>query len=104
MGVPLPFEGPTYTFGDNMSVIKNTSTPESTLRKKSNSIYATTQYANQLQWVRLLLRMNLVFLTQPILPPQFDQAEKQETMWYWVSYTTSLEGKEENNCRYLVHG
>jgi hypothetical protein len=25
MGVP--FEGPTYNFGDNMSVIKNTSTP-----------------------------------------------------------------------------
>ena len=36
MGVPV--EGPTYIYGDNMSVIKNTSKPESTLKKKSNSI------------------------------------------------------------------
>ena len=36
MGVPLT--GPTYIYGDNMSVIYNTSRPESTLNKKSNSI------------------------------------------------------------------
>ena len=36
MGVPLT--GPTYVYGDNMSVIYNTSRPESTLKKKSNSI------------------------------------------------------------------
>ena len=37
MGVPLT--GPTYIYGDNMSVIYNTSRPESTLKKKSNSIF-----------------------------------------------------------------
>ena len=36
MGVPL--SGPTYVYGDNMSVIHNTQRPESTLKKKSNSI------------------------------------------------------------------
>ncbi len=36
MGIPL--DGPTYVFGDNMSVIHNTQRPESTLKKKSNSI------------------------------------------------------------------
>ena len=36
MGIPI--SGPTYTFGDNMSVIHNTQRPESTLKKKSNSI------------------------------------------------------------------
>ena len=36
MGVPLT--GTTYIYGDNMSVIYNTSRPESTLKKKSNSI------------------------------------------------------------------
>ena len=36
MGVELL--GPTYIHGDNMSVINNTSKPESTLKKKSNSI------------------------------------------------------------------
>ena len=36
MGVPLA--GPTYVFGDNMSVIHNTKRPESALKKKSNSI------------------------------------------------------------------
>ena len=37
MGVPLT--GPTYVYGNNMSVIYNTSRPESTLKKKSNSIF-----------------------------------------------------------------
>ena len=36
MGVPLT--GTMYVYGDNMSVIYNTSRPESTLKKKSNSI------------------------------------------------------------------
>jgi hypothetical protein len=36
MGIPL--YSPTFTLGDNMSVIFNTSHPESTLKKKSNSI------------------------------------------------------------------
>ena len=36
MGVPI--SGPTYVYGDNMSVIHNTQKPESTLKKKSNSI------------------------------------------------------------------
>jgi hypothetical protein len=36
MGVPVT--GPSYVFGDNMSVVTNVSKPESTLRKKSNAI------------------------------------------------------------------
>eukprot|EP00804_Cyclotella_cryptica_P001676 CCRYP_009051-RA/>CCRYP_009051-RA protein AED:0.08 eAED:0.08 QI:0/0/0/1/0.5/0.6/5/0/841 len=36
MGVPI--KGPSYVYGDNMSVVTNVSKPESTLRKKSNSI------------------------------------------------------------------
>ena len=36
MGVPI--SGPSFVYGDNMSVIKNTQTPQSTLNKKSNSI------------------------------------------------------------------
>jgi len=36
MGVPI--SGPSYVFGDNMSVIYNTSRPESTLKKKNNAI------------------------------------------------------------------
>jgi len=36
MGIPV--NGPSYVFGDNMSVIHNTQTPESTLKKKSNQI------------------------------------------------------------------
>ena len=34
----LPISGPSYIYGDNMSVIYNTQNPESTLKKKSNSI------------------------------------------------------------------
>ena len=36
MGVPI--DGPSYIYGDNMSVITNTSKPESTLKKRNNSI------------------------------------------------------------------
>ena len=36
MGVPL--SGPSYIYGDNMSVIHDTQRPESTLKKKNNSI------------------------------------------------------------------
>jgi hypothetical protein len=36
MGVPIA--GPTYIYGDNMSVIHNTQRPESTLKKKNLSI------------------------------------------------------------------
>ena len=36
MGVRI--DGPTYVYGDNMSVIHNTSKPESVLKNKSNSI------------------------------------------------------------------
>ena len=36
MGIPI--DGPTYVYGDNMSVINNTSKPESILKKKANSI------------------------------------------------------------------
>ena len=36
MGVKI--DVPTYVYGDNMSVIHNTSNPESVLKKKSNSI------------------------------------------------------------------
>ena len=33
----IPIEGPTYMYEENMSVIYNTSQPDSTLKKKSNS-------------------------------------------------------------------
>ena len=36
MGIVI--SGPTYIYGDNMSVIHNTQRPESTPRKKSNAI------------------------------------------------------------------
>ena len=44
MGVDI--DGPSYVYGDNMSVIYNTSKPESVLKKKSNSIcYHTVREA-----------------------------------------------------------
>ena len=34
----VPISGPSYIYGDNMSIIHNLSRPESVLRKKSNSV------------------------------------------------------------------
>ena len=50
MGVPIA--GPSYIYGDNMSVIHNTQRPESTLKKKVTH-YATILSGNQLQWGNL---------------------------------------------------
>ena len=36
MGIPV--EGPTYIYGDNQSVLANTTIPDSTLKKNSQSI------------------------------------------------------------------
>ena len=36
MGIPV--EGPAYIFGDNQSVLANSTNPDSTLKKKSQSI------------------------------------------------------------------
>ena len=36
--IGVPIEGPAYVYGDNMPVIYNTSRPESTLKKKANSV------------------------------------------------------------------
>jgi hypothetical protein len=36
--IGIPVDGPSYVYGDNMSVLHNTSNPEFTLKKKSNSI------------------------------------------------------------------
>ncbi len=34
----MPIDGPTFVYCDNMSVVHNTTAPESMLKKKSNSI------------------------------------------------------------------
>ena len=36
--IGIPVDEPTYIYGDNMSVMHNIQSPESTLKKKSNSI------------------------------------------------------------------
>eukprot|EP00978_Attheya_sp_CCMP212_P014462 scaffold36889_cov64-Attheya_sp.AAC.3 len=47
MGVPI--SGPTYIYGDNMSVIHNTQRPESVLKKKSNLLESRLRWENHLQ-------------------------------------------------------
>ena len=38
LGLSFPISSPSYIYGDNMSVVHNTSRPESVLRKRSNSV------------------------------------------------------------------
>ena len=47
MGIPLT--GPSYIYGDNKSQVTNSTRPESTLKKKCNSICYHV-FENQLQW------------------------------------------------------
>ncbi len=49
----VALDSTTHVYGDNMSVIKNTSKPESTLNKKSNAVcYHAVR--EQLLWEKLL--------------------------------------------------
>jgi hypothetical protein len=70
MGVPI--DGPTYTYVDNQSVVKNTSTPESVLRKKSNAIvYHAVREAvamGELVIAFIPSRQNIADLMTKVLP------------------------------------
>ena len=68
MGIKI--DGPTDVYGDNISVIPNTSKPESVLKKKSNSIcchflreavamreYLTTHVPTARNWDDLLIEV-----------------------------------------------
>jgi hypothetical protein len=71
MGVPL--SGPTYIYGDNMSVIHNTQTPESTLKKKSNEIcyHAVRESVamNESRTGHISSEMNPADLGSKLVPP-----------------------------------
>ena len=67
MGVPIL--GPSYIYGDNMSVIHNMQCLESTLRRNQMKS-ATMQFTNQLQWVKAELVMLQLLKIQPILQPK----------------------------------
>jgi hypothetical protein len=58
MGIPVT--GPTFTFGDNVLGIFNTSAPESTLRKKSNSICYHACQELVLPWMKFGQHTNQV--------------------------------------------
>eukprot|EP00957_Ditylum_brightwellii_P200096 15253708-Ditylum_brightwellii.AAC.1 len=70
MGVFL--SGPTYVYGDNMSVIHNKQRPESTLKKKSNSIsYHTCRESiamNEYKTGHIPSACNPVYLCSKVLP------------------------------------
>ena len=66
----IGIDGPTYVYGDNMSVIHNMLTPESVLKKKSNSICyhficeavamkecLTTHVPTLVKWANLLTKI-----------------------------------------------
>ena len=75
MGIKI--DGPTYVYGDNMSIIHNTSKPESVLKKKSNSICY--------HFVREAVAMREC-LTKHV-PTAINWADLQN--WYKVFYLTS---------------
>ena len=67
MGVPI--WGPSYKYGDNMSIIHNTQC-ENQLLRRNQMKSATMQFTNQLQWVKAELVMLQPLKIQPILQPK----------------------------------
>ena len=59
MGIPVDL--PTFVFGDNQSVLANTSHPHSVLKKKSNSIayHFVREGVAKNEWITTYLNTNL---------------------------------------------
>ena len=73
MGVPI--DGPAYVMGDNQSVLCNTSMPESTLKKKSNSIayHFVREGVTRGEWVTGYIKTDVNIadvLTKPLPGPR----------------------------------
>jgi hypothetical protein len=70
MGIPI--SGPSYVYGDNMSVINNTQRPESTLKKKSKQIcYHTIRESvamGECLTVHIASQENLADIATKIIP------------------------------------
>ena len=49
----IPFSDPCFMYGDNKSVLYNTTLPESTFKKKSNSIahHAVREVVTTVEWL-----------------------------------------------------
>lgn len=81
----IPIEGPAYVFGDNDSVIKNSSQPESTLKKKHHSISYHTVREAVAMGIALIFKVdtgyNLADVLTKVLPP--DQKRK---LLSWITY------------------
>ena len=90
MGIPI--SGPTYAFGDNMSVIHNTQRPESTLKKKSNSIcYHACREAvamGELLTTHIPTILNLADLATKIIPG----GVKHESLLNMILYDIAMVG------------
>jgi hypothetical protein len=81
----IPIEGPAYVFGDNDSVIKNSSQPESTLKKKHHSISYHTVREAVAMGIALIFKVdtgyNLADLLTKVLPP-----EQKRKLLSWITY------------------
>ncbi len=84
MGIPM--KGASYVYGNNMSVVTNTSRPESTLKKKSNSICYHAVHEDVAMGETLVAHIptkkNLADLFTKVLYGQARRFLVSRTIWY----------------------
>jgi Reverse transcriptase (RNA-dependent DNA polymerase) len=102
MGVPLDgpthsFTAPTFVFGDNQSVIANTTKPESLLKKKSNAIaYHAVREAvamNEMTIAYIPSEDNVADLFTKVLPPGQKRAALVEKLLWDITHSVETEMK-----------
>ena len=82
MGIPV--NNPVFTYGDNQSVLWNTSVPDSTLKKKSNSIaYHYVREGAEWSYVKTSVNPSDV-LAKPV-PAGMDRKRKVRLIMYDIS-------------------
>ncbi len=96
----LPINGPTYVFGDNMSVIKNTLKPQSTLCKKSNIIcyhFAPKAVAmKECLTTNITTILNLADLLTKVLSCRKKRELVQGVMWDIYDYVLPSSGPDSD--------
>jgi hypothetical protein len=93
MGVPI--SGPSYIYGDNMSVVKNTTKPESTLNKKSNQLCYHAVRESVAMGESLVTHIsthsNSADLATKIIPGGLKRSRMVDSLIYDIEFTSKYE-------------
>ena len=106
MGIPV--EGPTYIYGDNQSVLANTTIPDSSLKKKSQSIayHYVHERVDRDEWRTSYVKTHdnkADLLTIPVEGPTYIYGDNQSVLANTTIPDSTLKKKSQSIAYHYVH-